>query len=37
VFDHDLSQAATMLVAIAQLARQIAPELEIHGSTQPCF
>jgi len=24
-------------VGIAQLARQIAPELEIHGSTQPCF
>ena len=24
-------------VGIAQLARQIAPDLEIHGSTQPCF
>ena len=49
VFDHELSEAATTLAAIAQagadsiivqdvgiaqLARQIAPELEIHGSTQ---
>ena len=48
VFDHELSEAATTLAAIAQagadpiivqdvgiaqLARQIAPELEIHGST----
>jgi putative protease len=24
-------------VGIAQLAHQIAPELEIYGSTQPCF
>jgi U32 family peptidase len=24
-------------VGAARLARQIAPELEIHGSTQPCF
>jgi putative protease len=49
VFDHELSEAAKTLAAIAQagadaiivqdvgiaqLARQIAPQLELHGSTQ---
>ena len=49
VFDHELSEAATSLAAIAktgvdaiivqdigiaQLAKQIAPDLDVHGSTQ---